>query len=214
MAAAEQVPIPAIRRLSLYLRQLEAFQGAGRQTVSSRDLGHSLGVSDAQVRKDFGYFGQFGRPGVGYRVPELTERVRGILGTDKKTSVVLVGVGNLGRALIAYRGFAKRGFELVAALDDDPGKIGVRTPGPKPLVVRPVADIASVVRSHAVRVGLLAVPAPVAQQVAQLMVDSGIRGILNFAPVMLRLNGDVSVSSVDLAVHLEQLAFQVSACGA
>jgi redox-sensing transcriptional repressor len=174
VAGSEQIPIPAIRRLSLYLRQLETFDNIGRETVSSHDLGQSLGLSDAQVRKDLGYFGQFGQPGVGYRVPELIERVRGILGTNKTTNVVLV----------------------------------------RPLLVRPMRDLAAVVRRHAVRIGLLAVPASAGQQVAQMMVDAGIRGILNFAPVILRVNSGVIVSPVDLSVHLEQLVFQVSGCGA
>lgn len=209
MATSEQVPAPAIRRLSLYLRQLESFELAGRQTVSSRDLGQALGLSDAQVRKDLGYFGQFGQPGVGYRVSDLLHRVRCILGTDKTASVVLVGVGNLGRALIAYRGFAKRGFPIVGAFDSDPGKIGRPIPGPNPLIVRPLEDLPIVVRERSVRVGLLAVPASAGQHVAKQMVEAGIRGILNFAPVILRLGDDVSVASVDLSVHLEQLAFQV-----
>lgn len=213
MAQGEQAPIPAIRRLSLYLRQLEVFEVAGRQTTSSRDLGQALGVSDAQVRKDLGHFGQFGRPGVGYQVLDLIQQVRAILGTDKPTDVVLVGVGNLGRALIAYRGFAKRGFGIVAAFDTDPDKIGCDTPSPDPLVVRPIEDLQEVVSRHDIRVGLLAVPASAGQTVAQLMVAAGIRGILNFAPVLLRVGDDIAVSSVDLSVHLEQLAFQVNGLG-
>lgn len=211
MASAEQIPVPAIRRLSLYLRQLEAFHLAGKRTVSSRHLGQSLGLSDAQVRKDFGYFGQFGRPGVGYRVPELIEHVRSILGINKKSKVVLVGVGNLGRALLAYRGFAQRGFEIVAAFDEDPSKIGRAILGAPKIPIQPMNELSSIVRLHGVRLGLLAVPASVGQQVALEMVDAGIRGILNFAPVLLKVDPGIAVSAVDLSVHLEQLAFQVGA---
>jgi redox-sensing transcriptional repressor len=211
MAKTDHIPAPAVKRLSLYLRQLEAFRAVERKTVSSRELGASLGLSDAQVRKDLAYFGQFGHPGIGYRVPELIQRVRHILGTDKTSNVLLVGAGNLGRALLAYRGFARRGFEVVAVFDADPTKIGKHVPGCDGLIIRPVSEMPSVVREGAIRTGILAVPAASAQGVADNMMEAGIRGILNFAPTMLRVRPDVSVSSVDLAVHLEQLSFQVGA---
>src|SRR2546423_4012005 len=110
----ELIPNPAVRRLSLYLRQLEGFKRKERRTISSRQLGESLGLTDAQVRKDLAYFGQFGHPGIGYRVEELIQQVRKILGTDKVWNVLLVGAGNLGRALSAYKGFEKKGFRLAA----------------------------------------------------------------------------------------------------
>jgi redox-sensing transcriptional repressor len=211
MPRLDNVPAPAVRRLSLYLRQLEAFDAMDRRTVSSRDLGQALNLSDAQVRKDLAYFGQFGHPGVGYRVPELIQRVRRILGTDKQASVLLVGVGNLGRALASFRGFTKRGFEVVAVFDKDPQKIGQQVVGTRTLKFQPLSDMPSVVKKLGVRLGMLAVPAPAAQGVAEEMVDAGIRGILNFAPINLQVNSDVSVASVDLGVHLEQLSFQLSA---
>src|SRR5580704_13542602 len=111
------VPDPAVKRLSLYLRQLESFRKKNRLTVSSKQLGESLGLTDAQVRKDLAYFGQFGHPGIGYRVDDLVGQVRRILGTDKLWNVVMVGAGNLGRALLAYRGFDAKGFHLVAVFD-------------------------------------------------------------------------------------------------
>ncbi len=190
------------------MRQLEAFQTAGRNTVSSRDLGGALGLSDAQVRKDLGYFGQFGHPGVGYRVPELIDQLRRILGTDKKTNALLVGVGNLGRALLSYRGFAKRGFEVVAVFDNDAAKVGVEIPGVHPLRVQSLSEMPGTIQRHDIRVGILTVPAPAAQGVAEAMAAAGIRGILNFAPVTLRVGGAVHIATVDLAEHLEQLAFQ------
>lgn len=214
MAKAENIPAPAVRRLSLYLRQLEIFGAADRRTVSSRQLGEALCISDAQVRKDLAYFGQFGHPGIGYRVAELIPRVRRILGTDKKSNVLLVGVGNLGRALISFRGFAKRGFEVVAVFDKDLEKIGTMAPGPTPLQIQPLSEMPAAVRLHAIRVGILAVPAVAAQSVAEEMVAAGVRGILNFAPVTLQVGPEVGVSSVDLAVHLEQLSFQLTALSA
>lgn len=214
MAKSENIPAPAVRRLSFYLRQLEAFSKDSRRTVSSRELGEALGLSDAQVRKDLAYFGQFGHPGIGYRVPELIQRVRRILGTDRISHVLLVGAGNLGRALIAFRGFARRGFELIAVFDKDAAKIGQTTDGPNAVRILPVSAMAATVKKHSIRVGILAVPASAAQQVAEEMVAAGIRGILNFAPVALQVGPDVEVASVDLAIHLEQLSFQVSGSSA
>lgn len=210
MAKSDHIPTPAVRRLSLYLRQLEAFHATDRRTVSSKQLGEALSLSDAQVRKDLACFGQFGHPGIGYRVPELILRVRRILGTDKTSGVLLVGVGNLGRALLAFRGFRKRGFEIVAAFDKDASKIGLRIDGQKEVTVRPLSDMPEVAHTEGVRIGVLAVPAPAAQSVADEMIAAGIRGILNFAPVRIQVPPDVAVSSVDLAVHLEQLSFQVN----
>jgi len=211
MARPENIPAPAVRRLSLYLRQLEVFGASDRRTVSSRQLGEALGLSDAQVRKDLAYFGQFGHPGIGYRVPELILRVRRILGTDKPSKVLLVGVGNLGRALICFGGFAKRGFEVVAAFDRDPKIIGTPSPGPIPFDVSPLGDLPEVVAAKSIRVGILAVPAAAAQSVAEMMVAGGVRGILNFAPVTIQVGPQVAVASVDLGVHLEQLSFQLGA---
>lgn len=212
MAKGENIPGPAVRRLSLYLRQLELFQAADRRTVSSRELGAALCVSDAQVRKDLAYFGQFGHPGIGYRVPELIPRVRRILGTDKQLSVLLVGLGNLGRALVGFRGFRDRGFDVVAVFDKDPNKIGQGVPANESLLVQPLSELTETVRRLGIRVAMIAVPASAAQTVADDVVAAGVRAILNFAPVALRVGPDVAVSSVDIAIHLEQLAFQV--CGA
>lgn len=209
MAKSENIPVPAVRRLSLYLRQLETFSEDDRLTISSRELGEALGVSDAQVRRDLAYFGQFGHPGIGYRVPELIQQIRRILGTDRISQVLLVGAGNLGRALIAFRGFTKRGFELAAVFDKDPSKIGALTDGPRAIRIQPLSDMTAMVKKHSIRVGILAVPASAAQQAAEEMVAAGIRGILNFAPVALQVGPDVEVASVDLAIHLEQLSFQV-----
>src|SRR2546427_10253922 len=120
------IPNPAVRRLSLYLRQLEGFQRKNRRTISSKQLGESLGLTDAQVRKDLAYFGQFGHPGIGYRVEDLIAQVRRILGTDRTWNVLLVGAGNLGRALSAYKGVHAKGFQLGGGFGSDTGKVGRR----------------------------------------------------------------------------------------
>jgi len=203
----EGIPAPAVRRLSLYLRQLENIRRRNRRTTSSRQLGEALGLTDAQVRKDLAYFGQFGHPGIGYRVDELIKQVRKILGTDKDWNVILVGAGNLGRALSAYRGFVKKGFRLVAIFDADETKVGTVVSN---LAVQSLNSLQQVVRVHQVKLGIISVPAEAAQQVAEQLAGAGIKGILNFAPISLLLDDNVAISAVDLAVHLEQLSFQVS----
>jgi redox-sensing transcriptional repressor len=221
-ARTDPIPHPAVRRLSLYLRQLESFKRKDRRTVSSKQLGESLNLTDAQVRKDLAYFGQFGHPGVGYRVEDLINQVRRILGTDKTWDVLLVGAGNLGRALMAYNGFDAKGFRLVAVFDADPAKIGKRQ-GPFPgrpdsdgsdnqrfFVIQPMSELKSTAQKQAIRLAILAVPADSAQEVADQCVEAGIRGLLNFAPVSLRFPPPIAVNAVDLAVQLEQLSFQVN----
>jgi redox-sensing transcriptional repressor len=203
----ELIPNPAVRRLSLYLRQLEGFKRKDRRTISSKQLGESLGLTDAQVRKDLAYFGQFGHPGIGYRVEDLIGQVRHILGTDKTWNVLLVGAGNLGRALMAYRGFASKGFKLVAVFDNDPSKVGKKH---GPFNVQPLAELAETVRTQQIRLAILAVPADAAQDVADQLIESGVRGLLNFAPVSITVPSNIALNAVDLAVQLEQLSFQVS----
>ena len=201
-------PTPAVRRLSLYLRECEALAAAGRAMVSSRDLGRALTLGDAQVRKDLANFGSFGQPGVGYRTADLVARLRAILGTDHVWDVVVVGAGNIGRALLSYRRFAGKGFRVAAVFDADAALHG-RPIGGTGLRVRPVAELARTVAETGARLAILAVPAEAAQAAADLLVAAGVRGILNFAPVPLRVPPNVSVNSVDLAAQLEQLAFAV-----
>lgn len=203
----EAIPNPAVRRLSLYLRQLEAFHRKDRRTISSKQLGESLNLTDAQVRKDLAYFGQFGHPGIGYRVEDLIRQVRRILGTDKTWNVLLVGAGNLGRALLAYRGFSAKGFRLVAVFDNDPAKVGQRRGS---LVIQPLDELEATIERDAIRLGIIAVPADAGQSLADRLVAAGIRGLLNFAPVSINVPGEIALNAVDLAVQLEQLSFQVN----
>jgi redox-sensing transcriptional repressor len=202
----EIIPNPAARRLSFYLRQLEMYQRKGRRTISSKQLGVVLGYTDAQVRKDLAYFGQFGHPGIGYRVEESITRLRQILGTDKTWDVMLVGAGNLGRALLAYHGFDSRGFRIVAVFDSDEAKVGTKFGH---FDIHPAAAMPRFIRDKHIRLAILAVPADVAQDVADNLIAAGVRGILNFAPVALIVPPNVALNSVDLAVQLEQISFQV-----
>src|SRR5438477_2858160 len=166
---SDLIPNPAVRRLSLYLRQLESFKRKDRRTISSKQLGESLGLTDAQVRKDLAYFGQFGHPGIGYRVDELIVKVKQILGTDKIWNVLLVGAGNLGRALMAYKGFDAKGFRIAAVFDSDPAKIGKRLGS---FIIQPPSELAATIQRHAIRLAIIAVPADAAQEVADQLVEA------------------------------------------
>lgn len=199
-----------VGRLSLYLRRLESLLREGTTKVSSGMLGETLGVTDAQVRKDLGSLGSLGQPGIGYAAPELVTAIRRTLGIDRDWRVALVGVGNLARALLRYHGFLERGFHIVALFDTDPSKVGQRV---DELEIHPPEQMPRVLAATGAELGILSVPAPAAQVVADALVAAGIRGLLNFAPGVLRLPPSVSVVSVDLTVQLEQLAFLVQLSG-
>jgi len=195
-------------RLSLYLRCLEGWRRDGRQTASSRDLAAALGVGGAQVRKDLSYLGGLGRRGVGYRVDDLAAGIRAALGIDREWPAVLVGAGNLARALLRYRGFPERGFRLAGLFDTDPEKVGQKVEG---LEVLPMGELSRRARAVGAELGIIAVPSEAAQEVADALADAGVRGVLNFAPAVLRLPAGVAAVNVDLTIQLEQLAFQVQA---
>lgn len=203
------IPAPAVRRLSLYLRHLESLLRTDHKTISSKQLGDALKLTDAQVRKDLAYFGQFGSPGVGYAVSELVPRLRGILRTDRPWNVLLVGIGNLGAALAAYRGFEKKGFQLVAVFDRDAQNVGRPVASLPGVTVQPMDEVAETVRRLEIRLGIIAVSSDGAQWVADRLAEAGVLGLVNFAPVTISMSPGIAVSSVDLAVQLEQLSFQV-----
>ncbi|WP_206295666.1 redox-sensing transcriptional repressor Rex [Humisphaera borealis] len=166
-----------------------------------------MGLTDAQVRKDLGYFGQFGHPGIGYRVDDLIQQLRKILGTDKTWNVLLVGAGNIGKALSSYKGFNSKGFKLVAVFDNDPSKVGRKLGA---FTIQSYDDLQKTVAAHSIRLAIIAVPADAAQDVADRVVEAGVRGVLNFAPCSLTVPPDIALNSVDVAVSLEQLSFQVN----
>jgi len=201
------VPAVVVSRLSLYLRELQHLVRAGRATVSSSQLAMLFGFTDAQVRKDLAYFGHFGHPGIGYRCDELIAEIRRILGTDRQWTVTMVGVGNMGRALLRYKGFAAQGFRIVAAFDRDPRVVGAQIEGVR---VYDIAQMAEIVRDQGIQLGMITVPASEAQHAADQLVAAGIYGIVNFAPVALSLPEDVDLVGVDLTTELEQLAFSVA----
>ncbi len=198
------IPRKAIYRLSLYLRCLQRMQDNGIQTVSSDALAQTAGVKPTQLRKDLTYFGQFGRRGLGYEVDQLSQMITDLLGTASLQKVVLVGVGNLGTALLSYRGFDKEGFEIVAAFDqfpDQPRNKKVKQP------LFGMDRLAGVVEEHTVKMAIISVPGEEAQEVANELVKVGITGILNFAPVVLQVPDEVMVNNVNLAMELENLSY-------
>lgn len=201
-----EVPRAVISRLSLYLRELQQFMRMGRESVSSIQLSRRLGNTDAQVRKDLAYFGQFGQPGKGYVCADLIKRIREILGTDRLWPVALVGCGNLGQALLGYQGFDRQGFQVVAAFDVDASLIG-RKVGSLPIL--DFGLLRETVSKEGIRLAILAVPSNAANHAVDGIVKAGITGILNFAPVTLTVPKTVSVIDVDVAMELEQLVFAV-----
>ena len=200
------VPKVVVGRLSLYLREVQHLIRDGNETTSSTELGRLLGVTDAQVRKDLAYFGQFGHPGVGYRCHELVAAIKQIMGTDSVWNVALIGIGNLGRALLRYKGFHEQGFRIVAAFDVDTELIGGTVEG---VDVFHASDLAQVVEDQRIRLVAISVPSHAAQSVVDEVVEVGVEGILNFAPVTISVPSKVRVIGVDLAMELEQLSFTV-----
>jgi redox-sensing transcriptional repressor len=201
------IPEAVVSRLSLYLRELQHLIADGKETISSSQLGRQLGFTDAQVRKDLAHFGHFGHPGIGYRCQELIGAIRIILGTDREWRVGLVGVGNLGRALLGYRGFVQQGFRIVAAFETDLEKVGTHIEN---VEVCHLDHLAEVISDRQIELGMVAVPAAHAQGVADQLVEAGVGGIVNFAPVTLRVPRGVSIVGVDLARELEQVTFAVA----
>lgn len=196
-----------MRRLSLYLRFLEQFAAAGQPTTSSAELARRGGTTSAQVRKDLSFFGSFGKRGLGYSVPELAAQIREILGLKRTYRVVLVGAGRVGSALVQYPGFRERGFHVTAIYDKDPKKIGSRWNG---LVVRDVRHIEADLAKEATDIVIVVTPADAAQEIVDRLVEAGVKAILNFAPVRLRVPSDVVVRSVNMALELEALSFALA----
>jgi redox-sensing transcriptional repressor len=202
--ARHRIPERAITRLSIYLRCLEELLADGTLAVSSQQLAERFGLNSAQVRKDLAYFGQFGVRGLGYYTEELKENLERILGLTRQWEVALVGLGNLGSALLNYRGFQQRGFRLAAAFDNDPSKIGMRI-GRVP--VFDIERIVPVLKRRRIKMAVITVPAAAAQAVAGQLVAAGVNAILNFAPIQLSVPKRIKVQNVDLSVMLKTLSF-------
>lgn len=204
MAPARRIPEATVARLPVYLRVLAEEAAAGVSTISSERLAELAGVNAAKVRKDLSHLGSYGTRGVGYDVDYLAFQMSRELGLTEARPVVIVGAGNLGQALANYGGFSSRGFPVLAMVDSDPDKVGGTIGG---VPVRHVDDLPGIVADSPNTIGVVATPAPVAQSVADRLVDAGVRSILNFAPVVLAVPPGVLVRKVDLATELQILSF-------
>lgn len=200
-----RIPETVIPRLSLYYRALIEFPES--QYISSDELARLTKFSSALVRRDLAYFGQFGTPGKGYNIAGLKKEILRILGLDNEKRVALVGVGNLGLALLAYKGFERNGFRIVAAFDNDVRKIGKNLEG---IIVRDLSEIKEVIPREVIEMAIITVPANEAQAVIDLLTDTGIKAILNFAPIRTEVRDDVEVLNIDLSIELERLAYFIA----
>lgn len=196
-----------VRRLSMYLRYLEDLDTRGQQTASSDELAHLCGTTPAQVRKDLSFFGSFGKRGLGYPVHELTAHLREILGLEREWKVIIVGAGKIGAALANYRGFRQRGFTIVGVYDNDPKKVG--QPWGE-AIVRSMDELPRDVAREEASIAVLAIPSENAQAVVDLVVNAGVRAILNFAPAQITVPPQVSLKSVNMAMELEGLSFALT----
>jgi redox-sensing transcriptional repressor len=201
---ARPIPEATVGRLPVYLRALVEMAEHGLSTVSSQTLAQAAGVNSAKVRKDLSYLGSYGTRGVGYDVAYLIHQIRRELGLTQDWPVLIAGIGNLGHALARYRGFSERGFRIVALVDADDQKVGEPVGD---VEIRAVEEMPELVASHEVAIGMICTPAGAAQEVADRMVQAGIRSILNFAPAHINVPAHVSVRKVDLSLELQILAF-------
>ena len=202
--ASNEAPDIVVGRLPIYLRALTLMAEEGREITSSQELSEKLGISSAQIRKDLSHFGEFGKQGTGYEIAYLRDQLKRILNVERSWPVALVGYGDLGRALADYGGFAAKGFEIVAVFDNAPHKIGQQIAGKE---VMDLTELPQVVRNKGIRVAIVAVPSATAQQVADMLVESGIKAILNYAPINISVPSDVQVQYIDPAAHLQHMTY-------
>ena len=205
--ALRRIADSTVRRLSLYLRFLEESAQRGVVTISSDELARRGGTTSAQVRKDLSFFGSFGKRGLGYSVPELTDSLREILGLRREWRVIIVGAGKIGTALAQYRGFRQRGFRVIAVYDRDPKKVGTQWDS---MIVRDMATIVEDIAREEPDIAVLTTPGEEAQAVVNQLIGAGIRALLNFAPVQLQVPADVTLKNVNMAMELEGLSFALT----
>lgn len=200
----KMIPDIVVGRLPLYLRALQRMAEEGRQVTSSQELGERLGISAAQIRKDLSQFGEFGKQGTGYHIEFLVEKLRQILKVDRDWNVVVVGAGDIGSAVARYKGFADRGFCVSMIFDNDPNKVGTEI---GPFQIQDSAKMVEIIQSAGIQIAMIAVPASLAQEVADQLVKAGIKAILNYAPLNLNVPADVHVQHIDPAIHLQRMTY-------
>ncbi|MCC7450695.1 MAG: redox-sensing transcriptional repressor Rex [Anaerolineae bacterium] len=204
MASMTDIPDIVIGRLPIYLRALTQLLQQGQEITSSHELGQRLGISSAQIRKDLSHFGEFGKQGTGYQISHLQAQLKQILQVDREWPMVVVGAGDLGRAIAHYAGFVERGFRVVGVFDNDPNKIGT---GSGALKVRDAHEIGEFIQQNRIRIAMLAVPAAYAQGICDTLVAAGVRAILNYAPITLTVPDDVHVQYIDPVTHLQRMTY-------
>lgn len=207
----KKIPYVAINRLSIYYRCLERISEVKNlgdfEVISSSEMAEITGINSAQIRKDLAYFGEFGKRGVGYSLKNLSKELKNILGLDKKWPIIIVGAGNLGQALINYKGLEKRGFVIEGIFDNSPIKIGKKL---RQITIQDVKEIENFIKKKNIKIAVLTVPATSAQEVADRMVRGGIKAILNFAPIRIILSPEVKIHNVDLSIEFEGLTYYLS----
>lgn len=201
-----KIPEATVSRLSVYSRYLTEVEKQEIVSISSGEIAEGVGGTPAQVRKDLAYFGEFGTRGVGYNVRQLNQEIKQILGLAKPWKVILIGAGNLGSALSQYKGFRERGFQIIGVFDNDLNKVGLKLNG---LPIYAINQVGQFIEENEVSIGIIAVPAEYAQDVADILIDTNIKGILNFAPIVLSIPEEVEVRNVDLTVNLEVLTYNI-----
>ncbi|MFH1478770.1 MAG: redox-sensing transcriptional repressor Rex [Candidatus Omnitrophota bacterium] len=197
-----KIPSSSISRLSLYYRSLVSIKEAS--VISSEELSSFTGCSASQIRKDLAYFGQFGKRGLGYSIPVLKEKLSNILGIDRIWNVALIGVGNLGSALLSYKGFKEQGFNIVCAFDNDKKKLGHVKGGMK---IEDIKDLKKIARSKNVSMAIIAVSGYSAKDIIDKIISSGIKAILNFAPIICKAPSHIKLLNIDLSMELEKLTY-------
>jgi redox-sensing transcriptional repressor len=207
VAKSVKISEAVVRRLPIYLRYLNHLQQVGVTTVSSQQMGKTLDVNPAQIRKDLAAFGDFGKKGIGYDVNYLIEKIRQILKLDQEIRVALVGAGHLGHAISNYNAYLKDNMRIVAIFDADPDKVGKQIAG---ITIQPLEELKQTVKEKQIRLAIITVPASAAQAVADLLIDAGIEGILNFAPITIRTDKEVRIDYADVTSSLQSLAYYLN----
>lgn len=201
------IPNIVVGRLPLYLRTLQLMSQEGRKVTSSQELGERLGISAAQIRKDLSQFGEFGKQGTGYNIDYLADQLRKILHVNKVWDVAIIGVGDVGHALARYQGFTNRGFRIVLLFDNDPDKIGKQV---GEFTINDMRDLVTIIQSDGVKIAMLAVPVAHAQDVTNLLIQAGVKCILNHAPVNILVPTDVKVQYIDPVLHLQRMSYYLT----
>lgn len=201
---AEKIPDIIVGRLPIYLRALQRMAEKGMKTTSSQELGEHVGISAAQIRKDISQFGEFGKQGTGYSIQFLIDKLRGILKVDRVWDVIIVGAGDMGHALAHYQGFINRGFRVVMVFDNDQNKVGQRIGD---FIIEDTVHLVDKVKAAGIKVAMLTVPASAAQEVADKLVQAGVKAILNYAPISLNVPNSVKVQYIDPATHLQRMTY-------